>query len=58
MQIARRDHFIIAILRHIYLCVAVCAHLVCNEFNATTTENVQKHPLIFAMNRTYRTFSL
>ena len=30
-EITRRDHSIIACSRHIYLCVALCAHPICGE---------------------------
>ena len=31
IEITWRDHSIIACSRHIYLCVAICAHLICGE---------------------------
>jgi len=31
IEITRRDHSIIACSRHIYLCVALCAHPSCSE---------------------------
>jgi len=31
VRITRRDHSIIACSRHIYLCVALCAHPICGE---------------------------
>ena len=60
IEITRRDHSIIACSRHIYLCVAFCAHPICDNrtFNATSTERLQQRPLLFAVSRTYRTFFL
>jgi len=60
IEITRRDHSIIACSRHIYLCVALCAHPNCahpnRTFNTTSTERLQQRPLLFAVNRVYRTF--
>jgi len=54
-QITRCDRSIIACLRHIYVWVLFSAHfsfVVNRTFNATPTERLQQHPLLFTTNRT------
>ena len=58
IEITRRDHSIIACPRHIYI-VFFFRHIpfvVNHTINATPTERLQQHPLLFTTNRTDRTF--
>ena len=60
IEIIRRDHSFIA-LRVTYICVLLFVHtlfVVNHTFNAMSTERLQQHPLLFAINRTCRTFFL
>jgi len=60
-----RDHLtrsLLLLLVHVtYICVLLFAHIpfvVNRTFNTTSTERLQQRPLLFAVNRTYRTFFL
>jgi len=61
IEITWRDHSIIACSRHIKIWVLLFMHIlfvVNHTFNARTTERLQQHPFLFAINRTYRMFFL
>jgi len=58
MEITRRDHSLL-LVRAAYIWVLFVARIpfvVNRTFNATLTERLQQHPLLFTMNHTARTF--
>ena len=60
IEMTCHDHFIIACSRHVYMGVVLHAHpfMVNHTFNATPTERLQQHPLLFTTNCTNRTLFL
>jgi len=59
-EITLRDHSIIACSRPLYIGVVLCAHCTCGESHFQRNINwlQQQRPLLFPVNRTYRTFFL
>jgi len=55
-----RNHSIIACSRHMYLCVALCAHPICGEshFQRNINWEIATTSAPFCSERTYRTFFL
>jgi len=65
LEVTHQDHsngitlLLLVRVTHIWaLCFAHIPFIVNRTFNATPTERLQQHPLLFATNRTYHTFFL